>query len=80
MLYSRFAIRNVLSDKFSVKALWIGVVSAVAFLVVGLLLDRWGVNKHERPVNLSRFSLPYKNHSTFKPFEYLLRGKLEEFL
>ena len=39
---------NVLSDKFSVKALWIGVMSASVFLVVGLLLDRWEVDKNVR--------------------------------
>ena len=38
---------NVLSDKFSIKTLWIGVVIAMVLLVVGFLLDRWEVNKND---------------------------------
>ncbi len=39
---------NVLSDKFSIKTLWIGVIIALVFLVIGLLLDRWEVNNNVR--------------------------------
>lgn len=39
---------NVLSDKFSFKTLWIGVVIALILLVVGFLLDRLEVNENVR--------------------------------
>ncbi len=39
---------NVLSDKFSFKILGIGVISALAFLVLGLLLDSLEANQNVR--------------------------------
>lgn len=39
---------KVLSDKFSFKILGIGVISALVFLVLGLLLDNLEVNQNVR--------------------------------
>ena len=40
-------VGNFISDKFSLKALWIGLVCTLIFLIFGHLLDRLEVNKND---------------------------------
>jgi hypothetical protein len=38
-------IGNIVSDEFSLNALWIGLAAAAGFIIIGLLLDKKGVDK-----------------------------------
>ena len=40
---------NALSAGFSLRAFWLGIVAAIVFLVVALLLDRKAEDTNEQP-------------------------------
>ncbi len=41
-------VGNLISDKVSLKALWIGIITAVGFLFIGYFLDKKEVDRGDR--------------------------------